>query len=59
MCEINKFFLCCELETGGKIIAWLNVILSLIKIVPLVLLYIAVPAVDSDKFTEKERASEN
>lgn len=55
MCEINKFLLCCGLETGGKIIGWLSAILSVIEIVPLVLLYIGIPAVESDKMTDEQQ----
>lgn len=30
---VNKFCFCCELETGGKIIGWFNIVVSIIGII--------------------------
>lgn len=38
MCKVNNFLCCCQLETGGLIIGWWNVILSVLAIFGLITL---------------------
>lgn len=35
MCKVNKFLCCFSLETGGIIIGWINLVLSVVALITL------------------------